>query len=75
MKKSILLLILFLSYFNSINAQEFDLGDANTTSSSFVVWQVDGSAEYFENGNTNAQKIVSGMTLPESGTIDLKKKS
>ena len=75
MKKSFFYTILILSYFTQSQAQEFDLGNTPAVSSSFIVWQVEGSAEYFENANSSAQEVVSGMTLPEIGTIDLKKKS
>ena len=75
MKKVIFLTTILTCCLLNIQAQEFDFDDSGGTTSIFVVWNVEGSAEYTEDGSTTAQEVISGMTLKETGTLDLKKNS
>jgi hypothetical protein len=73
-KNTLLATIIFCSVLN-INAQDIDFEGFDASPSPFVVWRVEGAAEYFDKGSTLAQNVVSGMILKESGTLNLKKKS
>ncbi len=74
MKKAIYLTILLIFSIPSIQAQDFDFGDSSA-SSPFVVMHVKGTAKYLGDEKSNTQEVVSGMILPEKGTLTLSKKS
>ncbi len=74
MKKVTLSIALIFCLILNSNAQNYDLG--NTPSlTTFIVLDIEGSAEYLGEGSTDAQDVVSGMILPESGILTLGKKS
>lgn len=75
MKKIFFLTAALICSLSNVNAQGLDIDESAVSSSPFVVWHVEGSAEYLEDGSDVAQKIFSGMTLRETGKLTLNKNS
>lgn len=71
-KTTCLITLLFFNIFYAI-AQEYDFDGQVVSPAEFVVWAVEGTAAYTDDGSDSAQNLISGMTLKENGILELKK--